>query len=77
MGEEHKAKINSNLFNEYILELQGMYKELHVAHVQEQREIFNLEEKRKGEQEGHGEKGGLDQADNEKYVKAFLLERLL
>lgn len=31
MSQEHKDKINANKFNDYILELQDMYKDLHVT----------------------------------------------
>lgn len=34
MSEEHKAKIKINLFNDYILELQEIYKDMHVAQPQ-------------------------------------------
>jgi len=31
MGEDHKTKINSNLYNEFILQLTDNFKHMHVA----------------------------------------------
>ncbi len=51
MSEEHKAKINSNLFNEYILELQDKYKELHVMQAPGPIEIVDIQAGKKKEEE--------------------------